>query len=104
MVGGFTNDPGSELHYTGHITKRKGMVRYFYLNDDESHLMETWCVIDPFYEPFSETTGVLYFLDLRGLPVGLPIILTRTDQAPRMSSERKLPSETIRTDPLRQHF
>jgi hypothetical protein len=89
------------LNYSGYLTSRQGMVRYLYIKDMASHLQETWCLIDPFYEPFNQTLGVMISLDLRGLPVALPNLLSRTE----MDSddvERLLSKEAILTDPLKE--
>lgn len=91
---------GGALEYAGYVTERRGMVRYLYLKDRNSHIEETWCLIDPFYDPFDSTQGVSVTLDLRGLPVGTPFILSHAELE-KDELEKKLAQEVIRTDPLK---
>lgn len=67
----------TRLTYIGRISGREGMVRYVSLRDPASHERLQWYVIDPFQDPFEETEGLYMGLDLRGLPVTGPILLSR---------------------------
>jgi hypothetical protein len=89
------------LRYSGYLTSRQGMVRYLYIKDIASHVQEMWCLIDPFYAPFDHTIGVLISLDLRGLPVALPCLLSRVELDSAVV-ERLLPKEVLLTDPLKE--
>jgi hypothetical protein len=86
---------------SGYLSSRQGMVRYLYIKDMASHVQETWCLIDPFYDPLDHTIGVCVSLDLRGLPVAVPILLSRTEIG-SAEVERLLSKEVLLTDPLKE--
>jgi hypothetical protein len=89
------------LKFSGYLTSRRGMVRYLYLKDMASHIQETWCLIDPYYEPLHHTIGVCVSLDLRGMPVAMPVLLSR-DEIDSAEAERLLSKEVLLTDPLKE--
>jgi len=73
----------SHIRYHGSISKREGMVRYFTLKDSASHEQMSWCLVDPFHDPFEKTLGLYLSLDIQGLPAAGGMILSRR----RLSSE-----------------
>jgi hypothetical protein len=94
--------PGSEqghLKYSGQVSAREGMVRYFELIDPGSHERMYWYVIDPFYDPFEKTVGLYISLDLAGLPAAGPMILSRR-RLPREWVENNLDSHVLQREPL----
>ena len=99
---GFTGASDSSpdgLTYVGHVSKREGMVRYFFLRDESSHEQQMWILIDPFQTPFDTTIGVFLALDARGLPVaGLELLSRR--QLTLTEADRLLVSTVLRVDPV----
>lgn len=87
------------LKYSGRISRRQGMIRYFSLQDPESHERLSWFVIDPFYDPFNRTVGIYLALDLRGLPAAGPMMLSR-ERVPIDQVKECLKDEVIRVEPL----
>ncbi|BCK57899.1 hypothetical protein NWFMUON74_56710 [Nocardia wallacei] len=53
------------------------MVRYVTLKDPSSHERMLWIVIDPFFRTFQRTPGLEAALDLQGLPVCTPMLISR---------------------------
>jgi hypothetical protein len=88
------------LNYSGRLTARKNMVRYLYMSDEKSHAEEMMCFIDPFYHPFESTVGVSTTVDLRGLPVAIPVVLARKELSESVLEDLLSPN-VIRTDPLK---
>ena len=89
------------LKFSGYLTSRQGMVRYLYMKDMASHVQETWCLIDPFYDQFDHTIGISLSLDLRGLPAAIPVLLSRIE-IDSAEAERLLSKEVLLTDPLKE--
>jgi hypothetical protein len=87
------------MEYTGTISERFGVVRYWYLRDEVTQVQETWVVVDPYYDPIEVAEGVQVTVDLRGLPVATGQVISRNELPPE-ELERLLPSEVITTDPL----
>ncbi|MBH0777286.1 hypothetical protein [Nocardia bovistercoris] len=81
------------------MSAREGMVRYFVFSDPASHEKMFWCIIDPFFDPFEKTIGVCLALDLSGLPVGMPMILSR-DRIALSDVESMIENQVLKTQPF----
>ncbi|MFG1922346.1 hypothetical protein [Cryptosporangium sp. NPDC048952] len=89
-----------ETVYTGTLSERQGVVRYWYLRDPVTHTQETWVIFDPYYDPIKVAEGVQVTVDLRGLPVATGQVISRTELS-RQELENRLPREVLNTDPLK---
>lgn len=85
------------LRYTGSLSARAGMVRYMLLKDSGSHERSFSIFIDPFHDPFGLTVGVETCLDLRGLPVAVPIVFSQ-QQLTLDEAGKLLPTHVINTE------
>lgn len=94
-----TDTERGQLTYSGRISTRQGMVRYFSLRDVASHERISWYIIDPFFDPFDITSGLYLALDLRGLPAAGPLILSRTELGSE-EVERRLENHVLRVEPV----
>jgi hypothetical protein len=99
--GELSGQQAGVLKFTGYLSARHGMVRYLYMKDMASHVRETWCLIDPFYDPLDHTIGVVVSLDLRGLPAAIPVLLSRIE-IDTAEAEKLLSKEVLLTDPLKE--
>jgi hypothetical protein len=99
--GDLSGQQAGVLKFSGYLSSRHGMVRYLYMKDMASHVQETWCLIDPFYDPLDHTIGVVVSLDLRGLPAAIPVLLSRIE-IDSAEAERLLSKEVLLTDPLKE--
>ena len=93
---GKTTGDDAHLAYIGSISQRQGMVRYINLHDPHSHERLTWYIIDPFYNPFTQTIGLYLALDLEGFPAAGPLILSR-NRLPHQQVEAQLGEHVLRT-------
>ena len=87
------------LTYSGQISLRKGLVRYITLRDSASHEEIVWYVIDPFFDPFRVTAGLYLALDLRGLPVAGPMLLSQ-ERLAIAEAEGYLENQVLKVEPI----
>lgn len=88
------------MEYTGTISERRGVVRYWYLRENVTHVQETWIMFDPYYDPIDAAEGVQVTVDVRGLPVATGQLISRIALGVE-ELERLVPEEVINTDPLK---
>lgn len=89
-----------KMEYTGTISERQGVVRYWHLQDRVTQVQETWIIVDPYYDPIDWAEGVQATVDIRGLPVATGQLISRTELGPE-ELEKLMPKEIINTDPLK---
>ncbi|MGC4749102.1 hypothetical protein ACLQ28_26090 [Micromonospora sp. DT201] len=89
----------TRLTYSGHVSERKGMVRYFSLMDPASHERMEWFIFDPFFDPIDETAGLYIALDLRGIPAAGAILISRERVSLEEAGE-KMKCEVLRLAPM----
>jgi hypothetical protein len=102
-----TTTPGakgnSTMQYTGTISERQGVVRYWNLQDSVTQVRETWILVDPYYDPIEVAEGVQVTVDMRGLPVATAQLISRSELE-LDELERRVANGVINTDPLRSYL
>jgi hypothetical protein len=88
------------MEYTGTISERQGVVRYWNLRDEVTQVQETWVIVDPYYDPIDIAEGVQVTVDLRGLPVATGQLISRKE-LDLEELERRIPRAIIGTDPVK---